>query len=45
MLTCVRFDDPFDLCDYVRRRNISKDDVQNIVYNENQRLYMLFYWS
>ena len=45
MLHCVRFIDESDLCNYIRQRNIRKDDIINIVYNQSQELYVLFYWS
>ena len=45
MLHSVRFSDEGDLCDYVRQRNIDKDKIQSIVYNQPQRLYVLFYWT
>lgn len=45
MLHHERFDTEFDLCDYVRQHDIDKTDIQNIIYDQNQRMYVLFYWS
>lgn len=45
MLQCVRFFDESDICDYVRKHGIEKDQIQSIVYNDTQRLYWLLYWS
>lgn len=44
MLQCVRSKEEADLCNYVRQRNIRTDDIRNIVYNQSQELYVLFYW-
>lgn len=44
ILHCVRFKEEADLCNYVRQRNIRTDDIRNIVYNQSQELYVLFYW-
>jgi len=44
MLNSLRFSDESDLCNYVRQRNIRKDQIINIVYNQTQELYVLFYW-
>jgi len=33
-----------DLCDYVKQRRINRPDIQSIVYETKQHLYVLFYW-
>ena len=32
------------LCNYVKRRHINRTDIQDIVFDPVQKLFVLFFW-
>lgn len=43
-LVTTRFLSNDDLCDYVSQRRINRSDIQSIIYDTKQHLFVLFYW-
>lgn len=34
-----------ELVDFINKNNISKENIQNIIYSDKQLIWTLFYWE
>ena len=39
------FRDEHDVCDYVEKHGIMQGNIQNIIFDDKWKWYVLFYWE